>query len=110
MLLDSDSDDDEQPRDPPSPLQDVMMDGDQFFDANRHEMFFSAGVPEDRRRERQELLDGIRNLDYYDHVVFGKMGAKHSDSAGEDLTVADAVVAMVDMGKNGWLLVKIHLK
>jgi hypothetical protein len=70
-----------------------MMDGDQFFDADRNEMFFSAGT-EDRtgHASRQELLEGIRNLDYYDHTVFGKMDR-------EDVTVSSAVEAMVEMGK-----------
>ncbi|KAJ7882193.1 hypothetical protein B0H14DRAFT_3433567 [Mycena olivaceomarginata] len=68
-----------------------MMDGDQFFDADRNEMFFSAGT-EDRtgHASRQELLEGIRNLDYYDHTVFGKMDR-------EDVTVSSAVEAMVEM-------------
>ncbi|KAJ6626091.1 hypothetical protein B0H10DRAFT_1694513, partial [Mycena sp. CBHHK59/15] len=81
-------------------LGDIMMNGNQFFDADRNEIFFSAGTEETRDSERRELLEGIRNLDYYDHTVFGKMDR-------EDLTVSDAVAAMVDMGKynhdeSGW--------
>lgn len=94
ILLDSDSDDDNgKPRHSHSGLDNIMMDGDQFFDADRNEMFFSAGT-EDRtgHASRQELLEGIRNLDYYDHTVFGKMDR-------EDVTVSSAVEAMVEMGK-----------
>ncbi|KAJ6556711.1 hypothetical protein B0H10DRAFT_2446303, partial [Mycena sp. CBHHK59/15] len=68
-------------------LGDIMMNGNQFFDADRNEIFFSAGTEETRDSERRELLEGIRNLDYYDHTVFGKMDR-------EDLTVSDAVAAM----------------
>ncbi|KAJ7135241.1 hypothetical protein C8R43DRAFT_1089512 [Mycena crocata] len=69
-----------------------MMDGNQFFDADRNEIFFSAGAEESGLAHRQELLDGIKNLDYYDHTVFGKM--QHEDS-----TVSDAVNAMAEMAQ-----------
>ncbi|KAJ7443535.1 hypothetical protein FB451DRAFT_1189993 [Mycena latifolia] len=97
LMLDSDSDDDLNQHRLHSPLQDIMMDGDQFYDADRTELFFSAGT-EDLRPERQELIEGIRNLDYYDHVVFGKMGIDQSDSAGDDLTVSNAAAALANLG------------
>ncbi|KAJ6488399.1 hypothetical protein DFH09DRAFT_1105629 [Mycena vulgaris] len=54
-------------------------------------MFFSAGTEETGATSRGELLEGIRNLDYYDHTMFGKMDR-------EDLTVSSAVELMVEMG------------
>jgi hypothetical protein len=97
-----DSDDEDQSQEPRrahSPLDDIMMDGDNFFDAERNEIFFSAGKElGDRAALRQELLQGVRNLDYNsDHTVFGKIGLSSSD--GEDLTVSSAVAAMVEMGE-----------
>ncbi|KAJ7663582.1 hypothetical protein B0H17DRAFT_1143991 [Mycena rosella] len=96
MFAESDSDNDRSPR-PHTRLQDIMMDGDQFYDLDRNQMFFSAGMQHDWHTECQELIDGIRNLDYYDHTVFGKMSSR---SAGEDLTMSDAMAALVDMSKN----------
>jgi hypothetical protein len=70
-----------------------MMDGNQFFDAHRNEIFFSAGIEDGVQiAGRQKLLEGMRNLDYYDHTLFGKMDR-------EDSTVSETVVAMVEMGK-----------
>ncbi|KAJ7831513.1 hypothetical protein B0H14DRAFT_3143143 [Mycena olivaceomarginata] len=47
ILLDSDSEDKgHRPQRNHSPLDDIMMDGNQFFDANQTEMFFSAGTEE----------------------------------------------------------------
>ncbi|KAJ6552711.1 hypothetical protein B0H10DRAFT_2242049 [Mycena sp. CBHHK59/15] len=92
ILLDSDSEDAiDGTQFRPNTLGDILMDGNQFFDADRNEIFFSAGTEETRDSERRELLEGIRNLDYYDHTVFGKMDR-------EDLTISDAVAAMADMG------------
>ncbi|KAJ7269024.1 hypothetical protein C8J57DRAFT_1509241 [Mycena rebaudengoi] len=100
LFRDSDNEDDEgeQPGRAHSPLDDIMMDGNTFLDAEHNDIFFSAGQEqlEDRSALRQELRDGIRNLDYYDHTVFGKMGLSGGD--GEDLTVSSAVAAMVEMG------------
>jgi hypothetical protein len=69
-----------------------MMDGNQFFDANQTEMFFSAGTEETGAARRQELLEGMKNLDYYDHTVFGKIDR-------EDPTISEAVAAMEEMGR-----------
>jgi hypothetical protein len=91
MLVDSDSEND-QPQQHHSQLDDIMMDGDQFFDAGRNEMFFSAGIEDVGAARRKALLEGIRNLDYYDHTVFGKVDR-------EDSTISEAVATMVDMGK-----------
>ncbi|KAJ7239090.1 hypothetical protein C8J57DRAFT_1528367 [Mycena rebaudengoi] len=91
MLLDSDSEDEShEPQQFHSQLDDIMMDGNQFFDAHRNEILFSAGTEESLHAHRQELLEGMRNLDYYDHTVFGKMDQ-------EDPTIADAVAA-IEMG------------
>ncbi|KAK7040964.1 hypothetical protein R3P38DRAFT_3452826 [Favolaschia claudopus] len=93
-ILESDSEEDEdQPQRVPSPLDDIMMDGSRFFDRDRKELLFSAGTAETGAAQRRELLEGIRNLDYYDHTVFGKI-------AREDTTVSEAVAAMVDMDLN----------
>jgi hypothetical protein len=93
ILLDSDSEDEgHRPQRNHSPLDDIMMDGNQFFDANRTEMFFSAGTEETGAARRQELLEGMKNLDYYDHTVFGKIDR-------EDPTISEAVAAMEEMGR-----------
>ncbi|KAJ7838718.1 hypothetical protein B0H13DRAFT_1911624 [Mycena leptocephala] len=74
MILDSDSEDKTgASQHAYGALEDIMMDGDQFCDADRNEFFFSAGTEKTRDTERQELFEGIRNLDFYDHTVFGKM-------------------------------------
>ncbi|KAJ7849685.1 hypothetical protein B0H14DRAFT_3085998 [Mycena olivaceomarginata] len=92
ILLDSESeDDDHRPQRTHSPLDDIMVDGNQFFDSDRNELFFSAGAENTgNSTRRQELLEGMRNLEYYDHTVFGKTDR-------EDPTISDAVAAMVDM-------------
>ncbi|KAF8143986.1 hypothetical protein K438DRAFT_1520090, partial [Mycena galopus ATCC 62051] len=90
MLLDSDSEDD-QPQQHHSQLDDIIMDGNQFFDAGRNEMFFSAGVEDIGAACRKVLLEGIQDLDYYDHTMFGKVDR-------EDSTISDAVATMVEMG------------
>ncbi|KAJ7894666.1 hypothetical protein B0H14DRAFT_3426697 [Mycena olivaceomarginata] len=54
-------------------------------------MFFSAGTEETGAARRQELLEGMENLDYYDHTVFGKIDR-------EDPTIPEAVAAMEEMG------------
>ncbi|KAJ6602592.1 hypothetical protein DFH09DRAFT_1068977 [Mycena vulgaris] len=92
MLLDSGSEDDRAAhRRTHGALEDILMDGNQFFDADRNEIFFSAGTEETRTAQRQELLEGIWNLDYYDHTVFGEIDQ-------EDLTVSSAVTTLVEMG------------
>jgi hypothetical protein len=93
MLLDSGSEDDtREPQQFHSQLDDIMMDGNQFFDADRNELFFSAGTEDTGIARRQALLEGMKNLDYYDHTVFGKVDR-------EDSTISEAVAAMVEMGK-----------
>jgi hypothetical protein len=93
MLLDSDSEDD-QPQQYHSELDDIMMDGNQFFNAGPNEIFFSAGVEDIGAAHRKVLLEGIQNLDYYDHTMFGKVDR-------EDSTISDAVATMVEMGELG---------
>lgn len=94
ILLDSDSEDGANgTHRAPSPLNDIMMDGNQFFDAERNEILFSAGTEETGAARRQELLEAMKNLDFYDHSVFGKINR-------EDPTISDAVAAMAEMGKS----------
>ncbi|KAF7371507.1 hypothetical protein MVEN_00005500 [Mycena venus] len=54
-------------------------------------MFFSAGNQATSTTHRKELLAGMRNLEYYDYTVFGKISR-------EDATISDTVAAMMDMG------------
>ncbi|KAK6984274.1 hypothetical protein R3P38DRAFT_3452691 [Favolaschia claudopus] len=93
-ILESESEEDEdQPQRVHSPVDGILMDGSRFFDRDRNELLFSARTVETSAAQRRELLEGIRNLDYYDHTVFGKV-------AREDTTVSEAVAAMVDMDLN----------
>jgi hypothetical protein len=97
MLLDSDSEGEPSgDRRAPSPLDNIMMDGNQFYDSAREEIVFSAGT-EDVNIRRQELLDGIRYLDYNEHTLFGKMGHQHNIE--DDPTISSAVAAMADLGE-----------
>jgi hypothetical protein len=82
-----------------NPFEDTMTYDGEIFDADGHQILFSAGeTPVDN--SLNTVWKDLENLAYYDHTIFADMSPMMAQlfDQTEDCTVTDAVAAMAAMG------------
>lgn len=91
------------PIEPPNPFEDVVQYNLEYFDAHGEAITFEAG--RDKEDDTRECLTReLRELDLYDHEVFGKMSSAESrqvdaEEHGGDCTIPDVIATLHTRGK-----------
>ncbi|GBE88301.1 hypothetical protein SCP_1301160 [Sparassis crispa] len=91
-----------------NPLDDLVVYDHEFFDTHGQQILFSAGqvIPD---ITRQDLGAGLKELEYYDHEIFGRVWTSEDNTHetvaddGGDSSVPEFIARLRDAGVKGVL-------